>query len=287
MNLLKTLTLAAVVASFVSCGNNASSDEQKGDTASTAGADTTTQIREEAVSVTADTVTMNNYVAYNPNSTGKHPIVLIVPEWWGLNDYVRSRAQQLAQLGYFAMAVDMYGNGRMATNPQEAMALATPFYQNPQLAKARLDAALAKARTYAQADTAQTAAIGYCFGGSMVLNAANLGSDLDGVVSFHGGLEVAKPQKDKLKARILVAHGGADPFVPEAQVTAFKKSMDSVGANYAFKVYPNATHAFTNPDATENGKKFNLPIAYNGAADTASWNDMKAFFGTIFRTPNP
>jgi dienelactone hydrolase len=285
MKLLKTLSLAAVVASLVSCNNKAGSDEQKSDTTTTAG--TTTQIKEEAVSVTVDTVTMNNYVAYNANDTGRHPIVLIVPEWWGLNDYVRSRAQQLAQLGYFAMAVDMFGSGRTAANPQEAQAMAMPFYQNPQMAKARLDAALAKARTYPQADTAQTAAIGYCFGGSMVLNAANLGSDLDGVVSFHGGLQVAPPQKDKLKARFLVAHGGADSFVPEAQVKAFKKSMDSVGANYDFKVYPNATHAFTNPAATENGKKFNLPIAYNGAADTASWNDMKAFFGTIFKTPNP
>lgn len=287
MNLLKTLSLAAVVASFVSCNNKAGSDEQKSDTATTAGSDTTTQVREEAVSITADTVTMNSYVAYNANDTGRRPIVLVLPEWWGVNDYVRSRAQQLARLGYFAVAVDMFGGGRTAANPQEAQAMVTPFYQNPRMAKTRLDAALAKARTYPQADTAQTAAIGYCFGGSMVLNAANLGSDLDGVVSFHGGLEVAKPQKDKLKARILVAHGGADPFVPEAQVTAFKKSMDSVGANYAFKVYPNATHAFTNPDATENGKKFNLPIAYNGAADTASWNDMKAFFRTIFNTPNP
>lgn len=282
MKLLKTLTVLAFTAGILSCGNDASKEAQNGDTASTGSTDTTAQIKEEAVTIQADTVTMNSFVAYNASEQGRRPIVLVVPEWWGLNDYTRSRVRQLAQLGYFAMAVDLYGNGRVAANPQEAQTFATPFYQNPQLAKARIDAALAKARTYPQADTAQTAAIGYCFGGSMVLNAANMGSDLDGAVSFHGGLEIAPTQKDKLKARYLIAHGGADSFVPEAQVAAFRKAMDSVGANYTFKSYPNATHAFTNPEATEKGQQFNMPIRYNGAADTASWNDMKAFFGTVF-----
>jgi dienelactone hydrolase len=283
MKLLKTFVVLALSAGVLSCNNEADTGKQNGDTTDVAGADTAMQIKEEAVSITTDTVTLNSYVAYDATATARRPIVLVVPEWWGLNDYVRGRAQQLARLGYFALAVDMYGGGRTAANPQEAQAMATPFYQNPQMAKARIDAALAKAKTYPQADTSQTAAIGYCFGGSMVLNAVNLGTDLDGAVSFHGGLDVAKPQKDKLKARILVAHGGADSFVPEAQVKAFRKSMDSVGASYEFKTYPNATHAFTNPEATENARKFNMPIEYNAAADSASWNDMKAFFGTIFR----
>jgi dienelactone hydrolase len=288
MNLLQSFLVLALAAGIISCNNDGAADADATDS-TTVTSNTNNRlaagIQEDPVSITADTVTLNSYVAYIAEDTAKKPIVLVVPEWWGLNNYVRTRALQLAEMGYLAVAVDMYGGGRTAANPQEAQALATPFYQNPQLAKARLDAALAKARTYPQADTSQTAAIGYCFGGSMVLNAANLGSDLDGVVSFHGGLDVAKPQKDKLKARVLVAHGGADSFVPEAQVTAFKKSMDSVGASYAFKVYPNATHAFTNPEATAKGKQFNMPISYNGAADTASWNDMKTFFGTIF-TPN-
>ena len=285
MKLLKTLSVLALTAGLLSCGNEASKETGSGDTATAGSPDTTAQVKEEAVAVQADTATLNSFVAYNANAQGKLPIVLVVHEWWGLNDYVRTRARQLAQLGYFAMAVDLYGNSRVAANPQEAQALATPFYQNPQLAKARIDAALAKARTYPQVDTAQTAAIGYCFGGSMVINAANLGSDLDGAVSFHGGLEVAPPQKDKLKAKYLIAHGGADSFVPEPQVAAFRKSMDSAGANYTFKTYPGATHAFTNPEATEKGQKFNMPIRYNGAADTASWNDMKAFFGTVFTRP--
>jgi dienelactone hydrolase len=266
---------------FTSCAGNKSS---KTSTQSTPAMETTTKaaIKEEPVSYTADGITMNGYVAYDANKTGKRPIVLVLPEWWGLTEYPRNRAKQLAQLGYFAMAVDTYGGGKTATNPQEAQALATPFYQNPQLTKSRLDAALAKAKTFAQADSTQTAAIGYCYGGYVVLNAAKLGADLDGVVSFHGGLAGVAPDKNLLKAKVLVCHGGADKFESPAEIAAFKKGMDSIGADYKFIVYPNATHAFTNPASDENGKKFNMPIAYNPAADSASWNDMKAFFGRIF-----
>jgi dienelactone hydrolase len=192
------------------------------------------------------------------------------------------RARKLAELGYLAMAVDMYGSGKIANDPQQAQAMATPFYQNPGLAKTRLLAALNKVKEFPQADTAQVAAIGYCFGGYVVLNAAKLGAGLKGVVSFHGNLTGAPPSKDLLKTKVLVCHGGADKFVSEKEVAAFKKSMDSVGADYTFKVYPGATHAFTNPAATETGKKFQMPIEYNAAADTASWNDMKTFFSSIF-----
>lgn len=240
-------------------------------------------IKEEAVSYKADTLTMNGFVAYNESDSGKRPVVLIVPEWWGLNDYAKKRARMLAELGYIAMAVDFYGNGATADNPELAGKLATPFYKDPAMAKQRFDAALAKIKTYAQADTTQIAAIGYCFGGAQVINMAKLGEDLKGVVSFHGNLAVIPPDKNLTKAPILVCHGGADPFVPETEVALFKKQMDSVGAKYTFKVYPGATHAFTNPDATEKGKKFNLPIAYQAAADSTSWEDMKTFFGEIFR----
>lgn len=240
-------------------------------------------IREESVSIAADSVTLNSLVAYPDDTTTKHPIVLIVPEWWGLDTYVIHRAKQLADLGYFAVGVDMYGNGKVAANPDEAKALAMPFYMNPLLAKSRLEAALAKAKTYPQADTTRTAAIGYCFGGAMVLNSAKLGLPVSGVVSFHGNLAGVPPVKEKIKAQVLVCHGAIDQFVSAQEVATFKKQMDSVGIPYTFKEYANATHAFTNPEATEKGKKFNLPIAYNAAADTASWNDMKTFFDVIFK----
>ena len=127
------------------------------------------------------------------------------------------------------------------------------------------------------------AAIGYCFGGGVLLNTVRLGDELKGVVSFHGSLVGTPANKDLLKSRILVCHGGADPFVPQKEVDQFKKQMDSINAPYTFKVYEGATHAFTNPDATRLGEKFKLPIAYNAAADTASWKDMKEFFGTLFK----
>ncbi len=239
-------------------------------------------VMEEAVSYTADTLQLKGFVTFDEGKEGKRPAVLIVHEWWGLTEYPRNRAKQLAEMGYVAMAVDMYGNGQTVETPQEAQALATPFYQNPALAKTRLDAALAKLKTYPQVDTANIAAIGYCFGGFVVLNAAKQGAALNGVVSFHGGLAGVPPVKGLLKANVLVCHGGADNFVPDAEVNAFKKSMDSIGSNYTFKVYPGATHAFTNPNADEKAAKYNMPIKYNAAADSASWNDMKTFFGTIF-----
>jgi dienelactone hydrolase len=240
-------------------------------------------IKEENVEYAADSVTLKGFVAYDENKQGKRPAVLVVHEWWGLNDYTRNRARQLAELGYIAMAVDMYGNGKTAANPDEAGKLAMPFYQDPQMAKKRMDAALAKIKEYPQTDENNIAAIGYCFGGGMVLNCAKLGEDLKGVVSFHGSLAGVPPDKNLLKAKILVCHGADDKFVSQKDVDQFKHQLDSVGADYTFKVYPNATHAFTNPDATKLGQQFNMPIAYNAEADKNSWNDMKEFFARIFK----
>ncbi|MBC7865992.1 MAG: dienelactone hydrolase family protein, partial [Gloeobacteraceae cyanobacterium ES-bin-316] len=229
------------------------------------------QIKEQAVTYTVNNVTMNGWVAYDSASDKKRPVVLVVHEWWGLNDYAKSRAKKLAELGYLAMAVDFYGNGQQADNPELAGKLATPFYQDAAMAKGRFDAALNEVKKMAVADTNQIAAIGYCFGGAQVLNMARLGSPLKGVVSFHGNLVGVPADKSLLTAPVLVCHGEADPFVPAAEVAQFKKQMDSIGATYTFKGYADATHAFTNPGATEMGKKFSIPIAYNAAADSSSW----------------
>ena len=181
------------------------------------------------------------------------------------------------------MAIDMYGNGKRGDNPDTAGKLAGPFYQNPASAKPYFDAAIARLNKYSQTDTSKYGAIGYCFGGAQVLNMAKMGENFKAVVSFHGNLNAAPAQKDMLKAQILVCHGGADPFVPQAEVDQFKKQMDSIGAKYTFKVYDSATHAFTNPNATAMGEKFKIPIKDNAAADTASWKDMKEFFNTVFK----
>ncbi|MDZ4793027.1 MAG: dienelactone hydrolase family protein [Bacteroidota bacterium] len=241
------------------------------------------KLKEENITYTGDNVTMNGLVVYNENIEGIRPAVLVVHEWWGLNDYAKMRARELAKLGYIAMAVDMYGNGAQADNPDSAGKLATPFYTNPQMAKTRFDAALAKLKTYSQVDGSKIAAIGYCFGGAQVLNMAKLGENLKAVVSFHGNLIGVPIDKNLLKAAILVCHGAADQFVPQTEVDQFKKQMDSIGAKYTFKAYEGATHAFTNRDATAMGEKFKIPIKYNAAADTASWNDMKTFFSEVFQ----
>jgi dienelactone hydrolase len=226
---------------------------------------------------------MKGYIAFDSSSDVKRPAILIIPEWWGLNDYPKMRARELAKLGYIAMAMDMYGEGLTTDSPSVAGKLATPFYTNPQKALARIQAALASLKNYSVTDTGKLAAIGYCFGGGMVLNAARLGEPLKGVVSFHGSLIGAPANKDLLKAKILVCHGADDPFVPKEEVAKFQKQMDSIKADLTFKAYPGAVHAFTNPKATEVGKKWNIPIAYNAAADSASWKDMQAFFDRIFK----
>ncbi len=274
---MKSVTiLSSALFLILACNNNSSKSSTNMESQKVS-------LKEENVSYTLDALTMNGFIAYNQATDAKRPVVLVVPEWWGINDYTRSRAKQLAELGYLAMAVDIYGNGTIADNPELAAKMAGPFYQNPQMAKDRFDAALAKIKTYPMADTNQIAAIGYCFGGGIVLNVARLGENIKGVVSFHGSLNGVPADKKTLKADILICHGDDDKFVKQEDVEKFKKDMNDIGASYTFKSYPNATHAFTNPNATENGKKFNMPIAYNAAADNASFNEMKVFFKKIFK----
>jgi len=241
-------------------------------------------LKEENITYTGDSISMNGYVVYDDSNKAKRPAVIVVSEWWGLNDYPKMRAKKLAELGYVAMAIDMYGDGKVADNPDSAKAFAGPMYMHPDKAKARIDAAIAKLKTYGIVDTSKIAAIGYCFGGGMLLNTARLGdAELKGVVSFHGSLLGTPARKDLLKTRLLVLHGNADQIVSPKDVAAFKKQMDSIGADYKFIGYDSATHAFTNPHSTETGLKFKMPIAYNAKADSASWNEMKSFFDSLFR----
>lgn len=267
---------------FIACNNQSASSPTRADS-TIKESEKASNLKEENITYSGDGITMDGYVVYDANKEGLRPAVLVVPEWWGLNDYPKMRARKLAELGYIAMAIDVYGNGKTVDNPDDAGKMATPFYQNPKMAKARFDAALNKLKTYSQADTNNIAAVGYCFGGGMVLNMARLGENLKGVVSFHGGLVGAPADKDLLKAKILVCHGADDQFVKPEEVAKFKKQMDSIGANYTFKQYPNAGHSFTNPRSTEVGEKFKIPVRYNAAADSASWNDMKDFFGRVLK----
>lgn len=237
----------------------------------------------EEVEYEAGGARMVGYLAWDDSIRGPRPGVLVVHEWWGLNDYARSRARQLAELGYTALAVDMYGDGRQADHPEQAGALAGEVNERWDDARARFAAALDLLRAHETTDAARTAAIGYCFGGGMVLNMAREGFDLNGVVSFHGSLGAHTPAAPgKVGAKVLVLHGAEDPFVPADEVAAFRREMDAAGVDYRFIAYPGAVHGFTNPEADRFGAEFGLPLAYDPEADRASWTEMQAFFDRLF-----
>ena len=279
---LQTFIPASSLACIVFLSSCNSGEKENTNTGTTNTETKTPKLKEETVSYKIDTLNMSSYVVYDENIEGKRPAILVVHEWWGLNDYTKRRAKMLAEMGYVAMAVDMYGNGRIGNDPGAAQNLAMPYYQHPDMAKKIFDRAVEELKKNPNVDPTKMAGIGYCFGGGMLLNFVRMGEPLNGIVSFHGSLLGTPANKDLTKAEILVCHGEADSFV-NAEVAPFKKQMDSIGKSYTFKSYPGATHAFTNPDATETGKKFKMPIEYNAAADSASWNDMKEFFGRIFK----
>lgn len=217
-----------------------------------------------------------------------HPVpgVLVVHEWWGLSDNIRGKAERLAELGYVAFAADVYGKNKFADNPDEAQKLSAPFYKDPGLMVRRAEAGLAVLKKQPQVDTARLGAMGYCFGGSVVLQLARSGEDILGVVSFHGGLKTSEPaEPGRVKAQVLALEGGADTLVPPPERAKFKKEMQDAGVTFKVVEYPDALHAFTNPKATEIGKRFNMPIAYNADADQKSWAEMKAFFKRLFSAP--
>ncbi|MGA7161656.1 MAG: dienelactone hydrolase family protein [Bacteroidota bacterium] len=238
----------------------------------------------EHVNYTADGVILKGYLAYNDTIKEKMPGILVVHEWWGNNDYSRMRADMLAELGYVALAVDMYGDGKVADTPADAGKLAGGAMKDMQTMKARFLAALDLLKKNKAVDPTRIAAIGYCFGGGVALNMACAGVDLQGVVSFHGSLASVAPAKaGTVKAKILICNGAADQFNPDSVVRSFKADLDSSKADYRFVNYDGAMHSFTNPASTEIGKKYKMPVAYNEQADKKSWADMEEFFGMIFK----
>jgi dienelactone hydrolase len=227
--------------------------------------------------------TLNGLIAWDKASSEKRPGIIVVHEWWGHNSYARSRAKQLAELGYVAIALDMYGDGKTADHPKDAGAFSKAVMSNMALMKGRFEAAQKRLLEHPLVDADATAAIGYCFGGAVVLNMARLGTDLRGVVSFHGSLGTQNPaQAGKVSPKILVCHGAADKFISDEQVAGFKQEMADAKADMTFKSYPDALHSFTNPGATAKGESLGIPIAYQEAADKQSWSDMKTFFDSIF-----
>jgi len=235
------------------------------------------------VSYSSEGVVMKGYLAYDKKVKGKRPGVLVVHEWWGHNEYARKRARMLAELGYTALAVDMYGEGKTADHPGDAGKFSSELMKNFDVAQKRFAAAMAFLKKQHTTDPARIAAIGYCFGGGIVLNMARQGADLKGVASFHGSLAAVKPaQPGGVRAKILVLHGADDKFVTPEQIEAFKKEMKDAGADMTFIAYPGAIHSFTNPDADRYAKKFELPLGYNAEADKKSWDELKKFLEAVF-----
>ena len=240
-------------------------------------------VQSEELSYAVGDATMQSYFAYDDSVSGPRPGVLVVHEWWGLDDYIRGRVNMLAELGYAVLGVDMYGGGKTGANPAEAGALMNGVLGDMEAGTARIRAAADALGAQAQTNATRMACIGYCFGGAVSLHAARIGMDLRGVVSFHGALgsfHTADP--GSIKARILVLHGGADVLVPDDQVDGFHSEMAAAKADYEFTTYDGALHGYTNPEATARGESYGLPLAYDKTADQRSWQDMQDFFGKIF-----
>jgi len=239
-------------------------------------------ITEEVSYRQGDTV-MKGLLAYDNSIKEKRPGVLVVHEWWGHNSFARQRAKMLAELGYTALAVDMYGNGKTADHPDDAAKFSGAVGGNLPLAKQRFESAMDVLKQHQTVQHDKLAAIGYCFGGGIVLQMARQGLDLDGVVSFHGSLATKSPaEKGQVKARVRAFNGADDPFVTAEQISAFKTEMSDAGVDFQFVNYPGTKHSFTNKDADTFAKRFNLPLAYNKKADEDSWQQMQGFFKEIF-----
>jgi dienelactone hydrolase len=227
-----------------------------------------------------DSTVLQGFVAWDDAAKGRRPGVLVVHEWWGHNEHARNSARRLAQAGYVGFALDMYGKGKVTTHPKDAEAFMTEATKDPAVLVARFNAALDQLKQDPHVDPEKIAAIGYCFGGAVVLNMARAGADLDAVAIFHGVLATKTPaEKGKVKARVLALIGADDPMIPSEQVEAFKSEMTTAGVKFEVITYPHARHSFTNPNADKAGME---ALAYNSEADKKSWAAMLDMFQQVF-----
>jgi dienelactone hydrolase len=276
MKKLNSIFLLSFAVLLFSCGKQTSENNQEGQASSKP------DLVGEEVSYATDSTEMKGYIVYDKNMEGKRPGIIVVHEWWGHNQYTRKRADMLAELGYTALAIDMYGDGKQAEHPDDAGKFMNQVISNMDEAKARFMKAMETLKNHPTVSEDNIAAIGYCFGGSVVLTMANAGYDLSAVAAFHSGVQLPIPPSADIKAKILVCNGAADPFISPESVVQFKAALDSVGADYTYIAYDSAVHAFTSPEADDLGEKFDLPLAYNEKADNASWAELQALLNSVF-----
>ena len=240
----------------------------------------TAKVTSKPVQYQDGNTSLEGHIAWDDAIEGKRPGVLVVHEWWGLNDYARGRAEQLAKLGYVAFALDMYGKGKLTEHPQQAGEWAGMIRKNVAAWQKRGLAGLDILKQHEHVDQQRLAAIGYCFGGATVCQMAYSGAELRGVVSFHGSLPAPEPeQSQQIKAKLLICHGAADPFVPKPQIAKFQEALERAGADWQMVYYSGARHSFTNPGANKRGMD---GLRYDKNADTRSWQHMQSFFDQVF-----
>jgi dienelactone hydrolase len=233
-------------------------------------------VQTKPIEYEADGTKLKGELFFDAAAKGKEPGVIVFHEWWGLNDYARMRAKQLAELGYVAFAADMYGEGRVTEHPQDAGKMATEVRMNHKAWLGRAEAALKVLQSQPQVDAEKIAAIGYCFGGTTALVLAESGAPLKAVATFHAALPLlTEAQAKNIKARLLINNGADDTFVPKATIDKVKASLDAAGVKYHFENYPGAVHSFTVKGADKHAIK---GMAYNEAADTKSWQAMRELF---------
>ena len=231
----------------------------------------------EEITYETDSTLMRGYVAHNSAIDEERPGIIVVHEWWGHDDFARKKAEKLAELGYVALAVDMYGQGKTANHPEEAMAFSSKVMKNFDTAKARFEAAVETLKADKNVDNNKISAIGFCFGGSVALSMANTGANLDAVAVFHSGLGLPVMPNENLKAKLLIQNGAEDMMITDEQISTFKSQLDDVNANYEYIAYEGVKHSFTNKKADSLGKKYNLPLAYDKEAAEKSWEKMTLF----------
>jgi dienelactone hydrolase len=242
-------------------------------------------IQSQEISYRAGGVDTKSYIAWDDDLAGPRPGVLVVHEWWGINDYAQRRANMLAELGYTGLAVDMYGGGQQAANPDEAGQLMNALLGNMATVRERFNAGLEQLHAHETTDASRTAAIGYCMGGGIVLHMARYGTPLNAVASFHGALPLgmaAAGEGGDVTARIAVYHGEDDVFFSAEEVADFKAEMRKTNADCLFVALPGALHGFSNPLATMNGEKYGIPLRYNELADSCSWDHMQLVLAKAF-----
>jgi dienelactone hydrolase len=242
-------------------------------------------IKETPVTYRDGETTMKGFVVYDTDKQGKRPGIVMVHEWWGITKHMHDEARRFARQGYTAFIADMYGDARTADNPKDAGALSGSVMKNPQVMESRFNAAREQLAKQPTVDPDRIGAVGYCFGGAVVLNMARAGADLDGVVGFHAslGLNTPAPAPGTVKAKVLILNGADDPFVKQEQYAALKADLDAAKAEYRVIEYPGAVHAFTNPEATAAGKKFNLPLRYDAKVAREAEGEASRFFADIFK----